>query len=150
MDLLGIRGAALDFHQGAIRVGRESINARIILCGADAKLGFKEIEYGIIPGFGGTQRLPRRIGKSKAKELIFTGAVIAADEALQIRLVNRVYPVEQLRGAALELLATICSNGLLSLKLAKEQPRTAILVNLSGRGDKDVDFVMDNYEKKYF
>lgn len=91
-----------------------------ILCGANAKLGFKEIEYGIIPGFGGTQRLPRRVGKSKAKELIFTGALIDAEEALRIRLVNRVYPVEQLRGEALDLLATICSHGLLSLKLAKE------------------------------
>jgi enoyl-CoA hydratase len=91
-----------------------------ILCGEDARLGFKEIEYGIIPGFGGTQRLPRRVGKSKAKELIFTGAVIDAAEALRIRLVNRVHPVARLRGEALELLATICSRGLLSLRLAKE------------------------------
>ncbi len=102
-----------------------------ILCGDDAHLGFKEIEYGIIPGFGGTQRLPRRVGKSKAKELIFTGTVVDAAEALRIRLVNRVYPVAQLRTAALELLATICSRGLLSLRLAKEVIDAGCDINLA-------------------
>lgn len=91
-----------------------------IVAGSDALFGFKEVEYGLIPGFGGTQRLPRAVGKSRAKELIFTGMTVTAEEAFRIRLVNRVFPAATLRQQALDLLTAICSRGLLSLKLAKE------------------------------
>ncbi len=102
-----------------------------IVAGEGARFGCKEIEYGIIPGFGGTQRLPRLVGKAKAKELIFTGCVIDAAEALRIRLVNRVYPDVALREEALTLLDLICSRGLLSLKLAKEVIDAGCDVNLA-------------------
>ncbi len=91
-----------------------------ILAGEDARFGFKEIEFGLIPGFGGTQRLPRVVGKSRAKELIFSGRVVEAGEAREIRLVNRVFPAATLREEALALLGGICERGLLSLKMAKE------------------------------
>ncbi|HKK02052.1 MAG TPA: enoyl-CoA hydratase-related protein [Desulfuromonadales bacterium] len=102
-----------------------------VLAAEDAVFGFKEIEYGIIPGFGGTQRLPRLVGKSKAKELLFTAESVGAVEALRLRLVNRVYPAQQLRQEALSLLTTICSRGRLSLRLAKEVIDAGSDVNLA-------------------
>jgi enoyl-CoA hydratase len=102
-----------------------------ILAAEDAVFGFKEIEYGIIPGFGGTQRLPRLVGKSKAKELLFTAETVDAAEALRLRLANRVYPVDRLRQEALSLLETICSRGRLSLRLAKEVIDAGSDINLA-------------------
>ena len=61
-----------------------------------AKFGQPEVNYGIIPGFGGSQRLARLIGKGYAKEMIYTGAMVDAEEAHRIRLVNRVVEPEQL------------------------------------------------------
>ncbi len=102
-----------------------------ILAGEDATFGFKEIEYGLIPGFGGTQRLPRLVGKSKAKELLFTAVPVGAAEAWRIRLINRVCPADTLRADALALLETICSRGLFSLRLAKEVINAGSDVNLA-------------------
>jgi len=65
-----------------------------------AKFGQPEITLGIIPGFGGTQRLPRLVGKAMAKELVLTGAMIDAQEALRIGLINKVFPPEELLPAA--------------------------------------------------
>ncbi len=65
-----------------------------------AKFGQPEINLGLIPGYGGTQRLPRLVGRGRALELLLTGAPIAADEAFRIGLVNRVVPAAQLMGEA--------------------------------------------------
>ncbi|NIQ94093.1 MAG: enoyl-CoA hydratase/isomerase family protein [Desulfuromonadales bacterium] len=102
-----------------------------IIAADDAKFGFREIEYGVIPGFGGTQRLPRLVGKSRAKELIFTGELIEAEEAAGFRLVNRIVPAAQLRERAVERLSVICSRGLVSLKMAKEVIDAGYDINLS-------------------
>jgi enoyl-CoA hydratase len=102
-----------------------------ILAADNAVFGFKEVEYGIVPGFGGTQRLPRRVGKAKAKEMIFSAETIDAAEALRCRLVNRVLPADRLQAAALELLATICSRGRYSLRLAKEVIDAGSDINLA-------------------
>lgn len=102
-----------------------------ILAADTAVFGFKEVEYGIVPGFGGTQRLPRRVGKAKAKEMIFSAETIDANEALRCRLVNRVLPVAELHAAALELLGTICSRGRYSLRLAKEVIDAGSDINLA-------------------
>jgi len=74
-----------------------------------ALLGLPEVTLGIIPGFGGTQRLPRLVGRGIAMELILSGAKIDAAEALRIGLVNKVVPAEQLQSAAADLAAAILS-----------------------------------------
>ncbi|ELK40883.1 hypothetical protein D478_16429 [Brevibacillus agri BAB-2500] len=84
-----------------------------------AQMGLTETSLGIIPGAGGTQRLPRLVGKGIAKELIFTARRVQPDEALSIGLVNRVVPAEQLMGAALEMAAQIANNAPLALAQAK-------------------------------
>lgn len=83
-----------------------------------ARLGLPEVSLGIIPGFGGTQRLPRLIGRGRAFDLIFTGRHVPADEALSLGLVNRVG--EDALQTAKELAATILKNGPIALALAKE------------------------------
>ncbi|WP_281868075.1 enoyl-CoA hydratase-related protein [Brevibacillus parabrevis] len=84
-----------------------------------AQMGLTETSLGIIPGAGGTQRLPRLVGKGIAKELIFTARRVFPAEALAIGLVNRVVPHEQLMNVAMELAAQIASNAPLALAQAK-------------------------------
>ena len=91
-----------------------------IVAADSAVFAAPEVLLGIIPGFGCTQRLPRLIGKSRAKEMIFTGNRVKSDEALAIRLVNRVVPAADLISETATLLKQICSKGPFSLKLAKE------------------------------
>jgi enoyl-CoA hydratase len=85
----------------------------LVLCcdlrvaGDSAKLGSPEVSYGLMPAYGGTQRLARVVGLAKAKELIFTGAMLASSEALRIGLVNRVVPAGQELRAARDLAHTI-------------------------------------------
>lgn len=83
-----------------------------------AKLGLPEVGLGIIPGYGGTQRLPRLIGQGRALDLILTGRHVGAEEALQLGLVNRV--TEDALGAAKELAALTLKNAPIALGLAKE------------------------------
>jgi len=76
-----------------------------------ARFGQPEVNLGLIPGFGGTSRLPRRVGAAWAKELVLTGEPLRAEEALRIGLVNRVFPPDALLEAALKAGATIASRG---------------------------------------
>lgn len=85
-----------------------------------AKFGQPEVNLGIIPGFGGTQRLRRIVGEGKAKELIFTGAIIDANEALRIGLVNKVVPSEKLMEEAKAMAVTIMEKGPFAIKHAKK------------------------------
>jgi len=91
----------------------------IRLAGEKAKLGQPEVGLGITPGFGGTQRLPRIVGLSKAKELIFTARTISAEEALRIGLVSQVVPGEELMGTAMELAASIAKNAQIAVRQSK-------------------------------
>lgn len=84
-----------------------------------AKFGQPEVTLGLIPGYGGTQRLPRLVGKGKAKELILTGEIIDAQEALRIGLVERVVPHEKLLSEAEILASKLAGLGPVALKLAK-------------------------------
>ncbi len=84
-----------------------------------ARFGQPEINLGIIPGSGGTQRLARLVGPGKAKELIYTGRIIDAAEALAIGLVNQVVPAAKLREVTMEMAHTIAKRGAFSLKMAK-------------------------------
>ena len=85
-----------------------------------AKLGQPEVSIGIIPGWGGTQRLPRVVGIGLAKELIMTGRLVGADEALGIGLVNAVFPPDELMPKALELAGALAAKSPLVLAAAKE------------------------------
>jgi enoyl-CoA hydratase len=84
-----------------------------------AKLGVPEVTLGIFPGFGGTQRLPRLIGKGKAKELIFTGGMIDASEAYNLGIVNKVFPTDQLMEEVFKTARTIAQNGPVAVSMAK-------------------------------
>jgi enoyl-CoA hydratase len=85
-----------------------------------AKLGQPEVSIGIIPGWGGTQRLPRVVGIGSARELILTGRLVDADEALRIGLVNAVFPAEELMPKTLELGQLLASKSPLALAAIKE------------------------------
>jgi len=84
-----------------------------------AKFGQPEVNLGVIPGFGGTNRLARRVGIGRARELCFTGDVIGADEALRIGLVNGVHAPEELLGKVKEIATKIASKGPLAVAQAK-------------------------------
>ncbi|MGB8329268.1 MAG: enoyl-CoA hydratase-related protein [Polyangiales bacterium] len=90
-----------------------------IYASSKAKFGQPEVGLGIIPGFGGTQRLPRRVGAALARELIYSGKMIGADDALRIGLANAVFEPEELLGAAAEMAAEIASKGPLAVAAAK-------------------------------
>ena len=85
-----------------------------------AIFGLPEITLGVIPGFGGTQRLPRLIGANRAKEMIFTGKHLTAAEAKEIGLVNKTFAPEELMNAATEVAKTIAAKGKASLCAAKQ------------------------------
>jgi enoyl-CoA hydratase/carnithine racemase len=87
---------------------------------SDATLGQPEILLGIIPGAGGTQRLPRLIGPAKAKDIIFTGRFVKADEALAIGLVDEVVPAEQVYDAAVKWASQFSNAPSYALRAAKE------------------------------
>lgn len=95
-----------------------------------AKFGQPEVKLGVTPGFGGTQRLPRLVGRAKAKELIFTGDMIDAAEALRIGLVNAVFPPDALMPEAKKLAEKIAQNGALAVSLAKRAINQGIEVDL--------------------
>ncbi|MFB0532496.1 MAG: enoyl-CoA hydratase/isomerase family protein [Desulfatiglandales bacterium] len=85
-----------------------------------ARLGQPEINLGIIPGFGGTQRLARLVGKAMAKELCMTGAIITAMEAKDIGLVNKVFPKETLWEETMKVARLLASKGRVSLRAVKD------------------------------
>ena len=91
-----------------------------IYASENARFGLPEINLGIIPGFGGTQRLPRLIGKNMAKELIFTGKMISAAQAGAIGWVNKVCPQTELMAEVLQTARTMAAKGRVSLRAAKQ------------------------------
>jgi enoyl-CoA hydratase len=102
-----------------------------IIAADNAKFGQPEIKLGIIPGAGGTQRLPRAVGKSKAMDLVLTGRMMDATEAERAGLVSRVVPLDKLMDEALGAALTICGFGLPSVMAAKEAVNRAFEGNLA-------------------
>ncbi len=100
-----------------------SLCADIRIASEKAKFGQPEVGLGITPGFGGTQRLPRVIGLSKAMELILTGRMIRADEALALGLVDRVTAPEELMAEAVKLAETIAANAPVAVRNSKAAVR---------------------------
>jgi enoyl-CoA hydratase/carnithine racemase len=101
------------------------------LAGESAKFGAPEVSYGLMPAYGGTQRLPRTVGIPKAKELIFTGAMIPAAEALRIGLVSKVVPAGQELRAARDLAHTIAQRAPRAVQAAKRAIREGIQLPLA-------------------
>lgn len=95
-----------------------------------AKFAQPEAGLGITPGFGGTQRLPRLVGEGKAKELIYTCAMVKADEALRIGLVNKVVPLESLMEEAKAMANTIMANAPIAVKLCKDAINRGMQVDI--------------------
>lgn len=88
--------------------------------GKSAKMGQPEVNLGIIPAAGGTQRLPRIVGLGRAKELVLTGFIIDADECHRIGLLNHVVDDAELMNHALKMAETICKKGPLAIRVAKQ------------------------------
>ncbi len=96
-----------------------------------AKMGQPEVNLGVTPGFGGTQRLPRLVGRGKAMQLILTGEMVDAQEALRIGLVEEVVPHEKLMDRAMEMAKLICTKAPLAVKAAKECINRGLEVSLT-------------------
>jgi enoyl-CoA hydratase len=107
-----------------------AIACDIRIASENAKLGQPEVNLGLIPGYGGTQRLARLVGRGKAKELIFTGDMIDAQEALRIGLVEKVVPQSELLKTAREMASKIISKGPLAIKAAKRAINLGLDVDL--------------------
>jgi len=97
-----------------------AISCDIILASEKARFGTPEINLGVFPGFGGTQRLTRLLGKARAKEVIFSGEMFDATRALAIGLINRICPPEELMSEARLLAQTIMTKGPVAVALAKQ------------------------------
>jgi enoyl-CoA hydratase len=107
-----------------------AIACDFIYASENAMFGLPEINLGIIPGFGGTQRLPRLVGKNRAKEMIFTGKMIPAAEAQAMGLVNKVCAQDQLMNEVLKVAKIMVSKGKVSLRAAKQTINTGMDVDL--------------------
>ena len=112
--IAAIRGFALG---GGLEL---ALACDIRIAAEDAQLGLTEINLAIIPGGGGTQRLPRLVGRGKALEMILTGARVPAAEALRIGLVERVVAVAELQPAAQALARAMAEKAPIALRYAKE------------------------------
>ncbi len=101
----------------------------IRLASEKAQLGQPEVTLGITPGYGGTQRLTRLVGTGKAKQLVFTGKKINAQEAYRIGLVDEIYPHEELMEKAVAMARIIASNAPLAVRYAKQQINQSLQIN---------------------
>ena len=104
-----------------------------------AKLGLPEVSLGVIPGYGGTQRLPALIGKGNAMEMILTGDMISADKALKLGLVNQVVPAEKLFEATITLAERLMKNSPNSIKNAIKAINASD-ITLNGFKDENLQF----------
>ena len=113
----------------------------MIVASETAMFGQPEIKLGVMPGAGGTQRLTRAIGKPMAMEMVLTGKLISADEALSLRLINKVVPIEMYLREALALAQEIASMSPIAAQLAKEAVNRAFDTHL----DDGLQFERKNF-----
>lgn len=107
-----------------------AMSCDIRIAAETAKMGQPEILIGTLPGFGGSQRLPRLVGKGRALELILTGEMIDAREAWRIGLVNQVVPPEEVLGAARSLALKCAGKSMVALRLCKEAVQHGLEMDL--------------------
>ena len=116
----------------ALGGGTEMALACDFIYAADsAAMGLPETTLGLIPGFGGTQRLARLIGPNQAKELIYTGKMISAAQAQELGLVNQVVPADELMAAVGKTARLLCNRGRVSLRAAKEAVNKGLNTDLA-------------------
>jgi len=120
-----------------------ALSCDIRIASPNAKLGLTETSLGIIPGAGGTQRLPRLIGRGRAKEMIFTAQIIDAETALKYGLITHIAPVGKLMETAIEIAKKIQANG----PLAVEQAKIAVNRGMETDIDSGLRIESDAYEK---
>jgi enoyl-CoA hydratase len=95
-----------------------ALSCHVRLASENAKFGQPEVNLGIIPGYGGTQRLTRLVNSGRAAEMILTADMIDSSEALRIGLVNKIYPQSELQSKAFEMASKIASKGQQAIRLA--------------------------------
>ena len=108
-----------------------ALACHIRIASENAKFGQPEVNLGIIPGYGGTQRLARIVNSARALEMILTGNMVSAEEALQIGLVNKVYPQPDLVTKTLELAAKISSKGQQAIRFALKAVKATDNISLT-------------------
>lgn len=123
--IAGIKGFTLG---GGLEL---ALCADMIIAGENAQVGLPEVRVGLIPGNGGTQYLPRLIGKNRAKELIFTGRRISAQEAQAMGIVNRVVPVDKVEETIWQLAQEILASAPIAVRQAKRSIDMGMDVDLS-------------------
>lgn len=111
-----------------------ALSCDFIVASENARFGLPEVTLGLIPGFGGTVRLSRVVGLAKAKEMIFTGDMVKADEALRMGLVNKVVPQTELTATVQKIAQTIASRAPKAIANAKESMMRSF--------DQDIDTAM--------
>ena len=116
-----------------------ALSCDIRVAGNRARFGQPEINLGIIPGGGGTQRLTRLVGEGKAMELILTGDMIDAQSAYNLGLVNAVFPAGELEAKTMELANRIAEKSPVALRMAKEAVKTAARANLDEGLRREID-----------
>ena len=116
-----------------------SLACDIRIASENAKLGQPEINLGLIPGGGGTQRLTRLIGEGKTMEMVLTGDMIDAKTALDLGLINHVFPLEELEGKTMEMAGRIAAKSPIALQMAKEAVKTASKTNLDEGLRREID-----------
>lgn len=108
-----------------------SMACDIRLASEKAKFGQPEVGLGVTPGFGGTQRLPRLVGYAKAMELMFTGRIFGAEEALSMGLVNAVYPPDELMSKAIEMAKLISEQAQIAVRISKQCIRQGMQTDIN-------------------
>lgn len=116
-----------------------SLACDIRIASENAKIGQPEINLGIIPGGGGTQRLTRLIGEGKSMEMILTGDMIDANTALKLGLVNHVFSAEELEERTMKMAGKIASKSPIALQMGKEAVKTASKANLDEGLKREID-----------
>ncbi len=123
--IAGVKGFALG---GGFEM---ALLADLLIAGDNAQFGLPEVRVGLIPGNGGTQTLPRLIGRMRAKEMIFTGKRIKAQEALSLGIVNRVVPLAEVENEVFKLAGEICANSPVAVRQAKRAIDIGVEADLS-------------------
>jgi enoyl-CoA hydratase len=113
----------------------------------NAKVGLPEIKLGLIPGYGGTQRLPRVVGEARALEMILTGRTVAADEALRIGLVNRLVEGDPIE-AGIAFAREFSGHGMVALRLARDAVQRALQTPLTEGLKVEADLSTLAYQTK--